>query len=562
MRASRALFGSLVLGTTLAAFSVPAYSDVIFSNLGPGDTYTLAVGRPVLVNPSLGQDFDAANAFIPTRDFFLDRIELALLFGDLSVRPDALDVWIMSDVAGRPGAIIEAFHFTEVPRIPFFGPLPPPLAANSALRPLLRAGSQYWLAASVPPRPNPTGGIWFQNSIGDVGLFAQRGGPGGPSWLVFNGARGAFRISGTPVPRPDLLVDLLSLKAALDRFFQGLPELGITGKALEISATAFASPPLLVPIGPVLVDLRGAYFALEGLILLYGGLQHGILNDPPSRDYQTIFQPQSYILPPSQPSTMQPLIDLYSFLEALKVTADRYTEALRASDFPSVELQRDALHVYLSEVISLASQSSAAVDTLRGLLISNNIPDVPLTLSDIASFQQELSQSGFPDPELDIFVALALDPAAIAELQDALLALQIPAGQPLPSLHGVLAETATTLQEFSQELRAVTRTVMIDIKPGDATSRVNLKRKGVIPVAILTTPAFDATTVDPLSVRFGPRGATESHGRGHIEDVDGDGDLDLMLHFRTQETGIAVGDTEACLTGQTFGGTPIRGCGA
>lgn len=102
--------------------------------------------------------------------------------------------------------------------------------------------------------------------------------------------------------------------------------------------------------------------------------------------------------------------------------------------------------------------------------------------------------------------------------------------------------------------------VAIDIKPGSDPNSINLKSKRVIPVAILTTEDFDATTVDPLSVEFGPSGATESHGRGHTEDVDGDGDLDLVLHFRTQETGITQGDTEACLTGVTFDGTPIQGC--
>lgn len=86
-----------------------------------------------------------------------------------------------------------------------------------------------------------------------------------------------------------------------------------------------------------------------------------------------------------------------------------------------------------------------------------------------------------------------------------------------------------------------------------------LKSKGVIPVAILTTDDFDATTVDPLSVEFGPAGAIEAHGTGHIEDADGDGDLDLVLHFKTQEGGIQCGDTEASLTGETFGGQAIEG---
>jgi len=101
--------------------------------------------------------------------------------------------------------------------------------------------------------------------------------------------------------------------------------------------------------------------------------------------------------------------------------------------------------------------------------------------------------------------------------------------------------------------------VAIDIKPGGFPNSINPRSNGVIPVAILTTATFDATTVDPLSVKFGPNGATEAHERGHIEDVDGDGDLDLVLHFRTQETGIRCGDTSASLTGQTFDGQAIQG---
>jgi dipeptidyl aminopeptidase/acylaminoacyl peptidase len=110
-----------------------------------------------------------------------------------------------------------------------------------------------------------------------------------------------------------------------------------------------------------------------------------------------------------------------------------------------------------------------------------------------------------------------------------------------------------------QSLHSSIILVEIDIKPGEEPNSINPKSKGVIPVAILTTAAFDATTVDPLSVRFGPAGAAEAHNQGHIEDVDGDGDQDLVLHFRTQHTGIQCGDTSASLNGETFGGQVIEG---
>jgi hypothetical protein len=92
--------------------------------------------------------------------------------------------------------------------------------------------------------------------------------------------------------------------------------------------------------------------------------------------------------------------------------------------------------------------------------------------------------------------------------------------------------------------------------------RPNPTSKGGITVAIFTTGTFDATSVDPLSVAFGPSNATEAHGTGHIEDVDGDGDDDLVLHFRTQETGIACRQDSAGLTGSTEEGQEIEGSDA
>ena len=78
-------------------------------------------------------------------------------------------------------------------------------------------------------------------------------------------------------------------------------------------------------------------------------------------------------------------------------------------------------------------------------------------------------------------------------------------------------------------------------------------------VAILTTAAFDATTVDPRTVRFGRTGTEAAAGQVALEDVNGDGFPDMLLSFNTWDTGIKCGDTTAVLVGATVDGQPIHG---
>jgi hypothetical protein len=125
------------------------------------------------------------------------------------------------------------------------------------------------------------------------------------------------------------------------------------------------------------------------------------------------------------------------------------------------------------------------------------------------------------------------------------------------------ADLTNNSDEF--EVR-VFRPVEIDIKPGGGPNKVKLSPNTLVTVAILTTPDFDATTVDASSVCFGDaedptqRDCTEAHGTGHVEDVDRDGDLDMVLHYESLQTGIDLGDTQACLIGEDLDGIGIYGC--
>jgi hypothetical protein len=57
---------------------------------------------------------------------------------------------------------------------------------------------------------------------------------------------------------------------------------------------------------------------------------------------------------------------------------------------------------------------------------------------------------------------------------------------------------------FVTSIDTLARGIAIDIKPSSKLNRIN-PRRGVISVVILSTPTFDATTLDPETVLFGPR---------------------------------------------------------
>ena len=105
-------------------------------------------------------------------------------------------------------------------------------------------------------------------------------------------------------------------------------------------------------------------------------------------------------------------------------------------------------------------------------------------------------------------------------------------------------------------------TVGVDIKPGDSPNTINLKSKGVLPVAILSTDTFDATTVRPETVLLAGA-SVRLKGNGQpvfsFEDVNGDGRLDIVLQFETQSLEITSTDTQADLTGRTKDGLRIVG---
>ena len=110
---------------------------------------------------------------------------------------------------------------------------------------------------------------------------------------------------------------------------------------------------------------------------------------------------------------------------------------------------------------------------------------------------------------------------------------------------------------YSTAIVPTSMEVAIDINPGKAPSIINLKSGGFVNVAVLTVGDFDALQIDPDTAKFGPDRAVTA--RYKVKDVDSDGDDDLLLYYRVQQTGIACSDTQATLTGELYDETPITG---
>jgi hypothetical protein len=71
----------------------------------------------------------------------------------------------------------------------------------------------------------------------------------------------------------------------------------------------------------------------------------------------------------------------------------------------------------------------------------------------------------------------------------------------------------------------------IDVRPRSEASTISPNSTNNINVAIFSINGFDAATVDPNTVRFGPTGTEAAPIHVGRRDVDGDGRRDMVVVF-------------------------------
>lgn len=182
----------------LLLWAVPSHATVVYSTLGPGDSYNTSNS---IVIGMYYRDHGCHFSFTGSSPYVLDTIELAAAISSNNTGPNMLDVWLMSDAGGEPGAIIEAFHFTDLGPSWQNNPL---LVGTSVLQPTLIPDTDYWMIASAPS--NGTIAQWRWSSPAVIASRAGRQTTG--SWNVTTNTLPAFRINGTVavIPAPGAIL--------------------------------------------------------------------------------------------------------------------------------------------------------------------------------------------------------------------------------------------------------------------------------------------------------------------------------------------------------------------
>ena len=105
-------------------------------------------------------------------------------------------------------------------------------------------------------------------------------------------------------------------------------------------------------------------------------------------------------------------------------------------------------------------------------------------------------------------------------------------------------------------------TIGVEVRPGDGPAAINPRSMGMLAVALLGDAEFDVAQVDPSSV--GVSGVPvqmlpNGHFMAAIEDANGDGFMDLVVHVSVADLDLVGDEAEILVTATTWSGPSLRG---
>ena len=186
-------------GLAILALAAPsvARADIIFTNLGLGNSFDVGSANPVGFDFFTGDRDAQADSFLPSATAILTRIAIALTaFDRTNAAP--VTVSLAENFGGVPGSVFESWTI-PAGTLGAFGAPGLPLLLTSILHPTLGIGTRYWVTAS--------GGVadpvaWNLTLLNDPNPTATSV-DGGIVWNTLGLTAGAVQVEGSIVPLPE-----------------------------------------------------------------------------------------------------------------------------------------------------------------------------------------------------------------------------------------------------------------------------------------------------------------------------------------------------------------------
>jgi streptogramin lyase len=243
--------------------------------------------------------------------------------------------------------------------------------------------------------------------------------------------------------------------------------------------------------------------------------------------------------------------------------ADTHNNRIQKFALLTPEAQLVALGGYIMGEVSVGAIPAELEDSLLvkidaalAALDRGDPPGAKVAMADLKALTKEVEAQSSEDPDANKKIPWDTAQAIIGQA-DAIIAL----------LSGGTATTVTA-EATSEAGDGVVAIVQIDADPGGDPNCVALGPEGLLPVAILSSDAFDATQIDPDGVMLAASDGLAVVGipgaySATQEDMNADGLIDLVVQVEAVNLAPdTVQEGTVSLGGHTYGGQPVEGTDA
>jgi hypothetical protein len=213
--------------------------------------------------------------------------------------------------------------------------------------------------------------------------------------------------------------------------------------SVKSTVTGVVVAPVCPACGILLTGIQAYNLAIEPVIEDFIINKVKLAIDPFDHDYGIAVKPSFNTAPTIIPdgiftsemsdlgnSILQSYSDIYSYIEALSITADRYLSALEVGDLGAANLQSGSLYDLILSTAAAYATTGTELKALKALMLESQIQFDVIDINELIAVMQGIGADGFPTFELDVFESLGISQNTIDDILEDFLSWDITALAP------------------------------------------------------------------------------------------------------------------------------------